>query len=121
MNRSVLLCILIGSLVVGPVVELQARGRGGGGGGGGMRGGGGGGSGIELGKLLRRTLSHLDGAALRQRMDFAVRLCSSAMYAQARSTNPFRGQQSDFFIEGLIDALVGLLSAPESKRVRGSS
>lgn len=83
--------------------------------------GGGGGSGIELGKLLRRTLSHLDGAALRQRMDFAVRLCSSAMYAQARSTNPFRGQQSDFFIEGLIDALVGLLSAPESKRVRGSS
>jgi AcrR family transcriptional regulator len=77
--------------------------------------GGGGDSGIELGKLLKRTLSHLSEAALRQRLDFAVRLCSSAMYAQARTRNAFRGQQSNFFITGLIDALVGLLSAPESR------
>ena len=80
--------------------------------------GGGGDSGIVLGKLLKQTLPHLSEAAFRQRMDFAVRLCSSAMYAQARTTNAFRGQQSDFFIEGLIDALVGLLSAQESKQVR---
>ena len=78
--------------------------------------GGGGESGIKLGKLLRHALPHLSQDALQQRMDFAVRLCASALHAQARVSNAFRGEQSDFFIEGLTDALVGLLSAPESSR-----
>lgn len=76
--------------------------------------GGGGESGAELARLLKRALPHLSQDTLKQRMDFAVRLCSSAMYAQARASNAFRGEQSDFFIEGLIDALVGLLTAPET-------
>lgn len=80
--------------------------------------GGGGDSGIELAKLLKQSLPHLSEATLQQRMDFAVRLCSSAMYAQARATNAFRGQQSEFFIAGLTDALVGLLSAPEKRGIK---
>ena len=76
--------------------------------------GGGGTSGAELGRMLRVALPHLSEATWRQRLDFAVRLCSSAMYAQARVRTAFRGQQSSFFIQGLIDALVGLLSASEA-------
>lgn len=81
--------------------------------------GGGGASGAELAKLLKRALPHLSERAFQQRMDFAVRLCASAMYAQARRTNAFRGKQAGFFIEGLTDALVGLLNAPETKHVDG--
>jgi len=36
------------------------------------------------------------------------------MYQQATKTNAFRGQQSDLFLNHLLDALVGLLSAPVS-------
>lgn len=79
--------------------------------------GGGGASGIKLVKLLKQALPHLNEPAFQQRMDFAVRLCASSMYAQVRRTNAFKGQQADFFIKGLIDALVGLLNAPETRRV----
>ena len=79
------------------------------------KGGGGGPSGIELGRLLREALPHLSEKAFRQRMDFAVRLCASAMYNQARGPKAFQGEQAEFFVSGLVDALVGLLSAEESR------
>ena len=80
--------------------------------------GGGGTSGKQLGHLLREALPHLDADAYRRRMDAAVRLCSSSMYHQARQKSAFRGAQSDLFLHGLVDALVGLLSAPESDETR---
>ena len=77
--------------------------------------GGGGASGLELIKLLKRALPHLSEPAFKQRMDLAVRLCASTMYAHARGANAFQGKHAEFFIDGLIDALVGLLSAPASE------
>ena len=79
-----------------------------------VRSGMGGESGIELGRLLKRALPHLSDAAFRQRMEFAVRLSASAMYSRAREGKTFRGPKADFFVNGLIDALEGLLMAPES-------
>lgn len=79
-------------------------------------GGGGGKSGIELARMLKRALPHLDNKTYRQRLDFSVRLCASAMSAQARAKNAFRGSQSDDFIESLIDAVVGLLTGPVNAR-----
>jgi len=76
--------------------------------------GGGGESGVALGQLLHQALPQLNTPVLKQRLDFAVRLCSSAIYAHARGPNAFRGKQADFFIKGLIDALVGLLTGPRS-------
>ena len=81
-------------------------------------GGGGGESGVELGRLLRQALPHLDRKTFRQRMDFSVRLCASAMSAQARAKNAFRGRQSDDFVENLVDAVVGLLTGPVKTRER---
>ncbi len=80
--------------------------------------GGGGASGQQMGTLLRQTLSHLDEESFRRRMDAAVRLCASSMYHQAKQKNAFRGQQADLFLHSLIDALAGLLSAPESNETR---
>ncbi|MEM7364989.1 MAG: TetR family transcriptional regulator [Pseudomonadota bacterium] len=77
--------------------------------------GAGGASGVELGRHLRRALSHLSDETFQQRLDFAVRLCAAAMSAQA-SKGAFNGQRGVFFIEGLIDVLVGLLSTPESQK-----
>lgn len=82
------------------------------------RGGGGGSSGQQVGRLLRDALSHLDEAAYRRRLDSAVRLCAASMYHQARQKNAFRGEAADLFINSLIDALAGLLSAPESEATR---
>ncbi len=79
-------------------------------------GGAGGKSGIELARLLKQALPHLDNKTLRQRMDFAVRLCASAMSAQARAKSAFRGKQSDEFVENLIDAVFGLLTGPVNKQ-----
>lgn len=79
-------------------------------------GGGGGKSGIELARLLKQKLPHLDDKTFRQRMDFSVRLCASAMSTQARVKNAFRGSQSNLFIEDLIDAVVGLLTGPVRAR-----
>lgn len=80
--------------------------------------GGGGSSGLHLGTLMRRALSHLGDGAYRRRMDSAVRLCSASMYHQARQPNAFRGKQADLFFNSLVDALVGLLGAPESAETR---
>jgi len=76
--------------------------------------GGGGLSGQQTGSLLRKALPHLDEETYRSRMEAAIMLCSASMYHQARQKNAFRGHQSDLFLHGLIDALVGLLSAPVS-------
>jgi AcrR family transcriptional regulator len=80
--------------------------------------GGGGSSGVQLGSLLRKKLEHLDNDAFKRRMDMAVRLCGAAMYHQARQTKAFRGDQADLFASSLIDALTGLLGAPESVETR---
>lgn len=80
--------------------------------------GGGGSSGIQLRALLREKLEHLDDDAFRRRMETAVRLCATSIYHQARQTNAFRGDQSDLFLSSLIDALAGLLGAPESEETR---
>ena len=76
--------------------------------------GGGGASGLETGSLLRRALPHLDEQDFRRRMDAAIRLVSASMHHQAAQKNAFRGQQSDLFLHNLIDALIGLFSAPVS-------
>lgn len=76
--------------------------------------GGGGLSGQQIGALLRKVLPHLDEETYRKRMESAIMLCSASMYHQARQKNAFRGHQSDLFLHNLIDALVGLLSAPVS-------
>ena len=76
--------------------------------------GGGGASGQETGALLRKVLPHLDEEDYRRRMEAAIMLCSASMYHQARQKNAFRGHQSDLFLHNLVDALVGLLSAPTS-------
>ncbi len=74
--------------------------------------GGGGQSGVELARLLKQALPQLNNRTFRQRMDFSVRLCASAMSSHAKKRNAFRGKQSDDFIESLIDAVVGLLTGP---------
>ncbi len=80
--------------------------------------GGGGTSGNQLGQMLRNALPHLDNSTYRSRMDAAVMLCSAAMSHQAKQTSAFRGPKSDLFFNNLIDALVGLLSAPVSKETK---
>jgi len=76
--------------------------------------GGGGISGQQIGTLLRKALPHLDEKVYRRRMEAAIMLCSASMYQQAKQSNAFRGHQSELFLHNLIDALVGLLSAPIS-------
>jgi len=80
--------------------------------------GAGGSSGHQVASLLKDALPHLDASAYRRRMDAAVRLCSASMYHQARQKNAFRGVAADLFLHSLIDAVVGLLSAPESQETR---
>lgn len=80
--------------------------------------GGGGSSGQQLGLLLRHALSQLDDAAFGRRLESAVRFCAASMYHHARQKNAFRGEEADLFINSLIDALTGLLSAPESEATR---
>ena len=78
--------------------------------------GAGGPSGQQLANLLRAALPHLDADAYRRRMDAAVRLCSASMYHQARQNQAFRGERAELFLHSLVDALVGLLSAPVSEQ-----
>ncbi len=80
--------------------------------------GGGGESGQQTGLLLRKVLPHLKEENYRRRMEAAIMLCSASMYHQARQKNAFRGHQSDLFLQNLIDALVGLLSAPVSEETQ---
>lgn len=80
--------------------------------------GGGGSSGQQLGLMIRQALPHLDDAAYQLRMEAAVRLCAASMYHQARQRNAFRGDAAELFANSLIDALVGLFSAPVSPETR---
>ena len=80
--------------------------------------GGGGSSGQQLGRLLMQALPHLDGHGFLRRMESAVRLCSASMYHQARQKNAFKGADAELFLNSLIDALVGLFSAPESDETK---
>ncbi len=78
----------------------------------------GGPSGEKISQLLQQALPHLDAATYRTRMEAAVRLCSASMYFQARQKNAFRGTQADLFFHQLIDAVVGILSAPVSPETK---
>ena len=68
----------------------------------------------EVGILLRKELSHLDEAAYRARLDGAIRFISASMVHPAKQKNAFRGAQAEVFFNSLLDALSGLLNAPES-------
>ena len=83
--------------------------------------GGAGPSGLQVGSLLKHKLPHLDGAAYLRRMEAAVRFCSATMYHQARQKHAFRGPSAELFLNTLIDALVGLLSAPESEQTKAAA
>ena len=80
--------------------------------------GGGGASGQQLTNLLKEALPQLDTETYVQRMEAAVRLCSSSMYHQARQKNAFRGAPAELFLHSLVDALTGLLSAPMSAEAK---
>lgn len=89
--------------------------------------GGGGESGQETSELMQAQLRDLDSHTLQERTQSAVRLASISMGHHARSKGAFRGETSDLFISNLLDAMVGLLSAPVSsetqsltKRIRGA-
>lgn len=68
----------------------------------------------RLAQLLIGELPHLDKTDYRARIEAAIRLCAASMHHQARQSNAFRGKQSDVFLNHLVDALFGLLSAPVS-------
>ncbi len=76
--------------------------------------GGGGESGLQMGRLLREALPHLDEEDYRRRMEAAIMLCAASMYHHARQRNAFRGHHSELFLHSLLDALFGLLGAPVS-------
>ena len=76
--------------------------------------GAGGQSGKETSELLKLNLPHLDEDALQERVQSAVRLVAISMGHHARQTNAFRGDAADLFLANLLDAMVGLLSAPIS-------
>ncbi len=80
--------------------------------------GGGGPSGQQIAHLLQGVLTHLDTATYWQRMEAAVRFCSASMYHQARQKSAFQGELAELFLHRLIDALVGLLSAPMSAETK---
>jgi AcrR family transcriptional regulator len=80
--------------------------------------GAGGQSGRETRDLIQEHLPHLDADALHQRVESAVRLASISMGFHARQPNAFRGDDADLFLSNLLDAMVGLLSAPISDETR---
>jgi AcrR family transcriptional regulator len=82
--------------------------------------GAGGDSGKVTGKWLRKLLAHLEEDAYLRRMDSAIRLASVSMSYQARQKEAFQGLESDLFINSLIDAMTGLLSAPVSEETAAS-
>lgn len=73
---------------------------------------------LQTGLLLRGALAHLDDDAYRRRMDGALRFVSASMVHHARQKNAFRGDHAELFFHSLIDALVGMLSAPQSEETR---
>ena len=68
----------------------------------------------RLARRLRDSLPHLDEQAFRRRMDGALRFIAASMVHHAGQKNAFRDAGSDIFFSSLLDALVGMLSAPES-------
>ena len=80
--------------------------------------GGGGTSGETTRQLLKNVLPHLDESTYHQRMDIAIRLCSTSMGHHARQKQAFRGSHAEYFLSGLLDALEGLLNAPVSKETQ---
>lgn len=80
----------------------------------------GGASAQQTGRLLRAALPHLSEPAFRRRMDGALRFISASMVHHAHQKSAFRGASSDLFLNSLIDALVGLLSAPESEATKAA-
>tara|TARA_Y100001934_G_scaffold264915_1_gene342473 strand:- start:164 stop:856 length:693 start_codon:yes stop_codon:yes gene_type:complete len=78
-------------------------------------------SGERLGALLRGVLPDLTEASYRRRLEAAVRLRSASMYHQARQRSAFQGKVAILFLNSLIDALVGLLSATESEETRAAA
>ncbi|MDG1203910.1 MAG: TetR/AcrR family transcriptional regulator, partial [Pseudomonadales bacterium] len=77
--------------------------------------GGGGESGAHLGRLLRKKLKHLDDKTYRARMDLAVRACSAAMGSYFQQKGAVKGAKAEFFLNNVVDALEGMLSAPETR------
>lgn len=77
--------------------------------------GAGGESGRETSELMHLHLSHLDEETFQERLQSAVRLVSISMGHHAREKGAFRSAAADWFINNLLDAMVGLLSAPISK------
>lgn len=75
----------------------------------------GGESALQTGLLLRKALPHLDDTAYQRRMDGALRFVSASMVHHARQKNAFRGDHAELFFYSLIDALAGMLSAPQSE------
>jgi AcrR family transcriptional regulator len=73
---------------------------------------------LQTGLLLRNTLPHLDDDAYQRRMDGALRFVSASMVHHARQKNAFRGDHAELFFHSLIDALEGMLSAPQSDETR---
>ena len=75
-------------------------------------------TGRHLGRLLRSVLPHLDEAGYRRRMEAAVRLAAVTVSHYARQKGAFGGVEAELHFHSLIDALVGLLQAPESDATR---
>lgn len=71
--------------------------------------------------LLQAALPQLSDAALQRRLDAALRLCSVSLHHQAALRGGFQGERGELFINALLDALVGLLAAPESDVTRALS
>ena len=69
----------------------------------------------RIAALLRQALPLLDPEGFDRRVDSAIRFISISMYEQSRAKNAFRGKASDLFFNHLMDTLVGLLSAEESR------
>jgi AcrR family transcriptional regulator len=79
---------------------------------------GGGSTDSEINRLLRSVMPSLNRAAYDRRLESAVRFLASSMYHQARQPNAFKGDQAEVFFSSLVDALVGLLGAPESAETK---
>ncbi len=80
--------------------------------------GAGGQSGRETSGLLKNQLQQLDPNTFQQRVESAVRLASISMGHHARQKNAFRGEEADLFVSNLLDAMVGVLSAPVSRETQ---
>jgi AcrR family transcriptional regulator len=75
---------------------------------------------LEMEKLLRGALNHLDDRLFRHRVDSTVRFVGLSMSQQAREKYAFRGVRSDVFFNMLIDAMTGILAAEVSEHTRNA-